>query len=85
MEVKLWVVLGALAVLFPIFVAIVRSWFNRILNKLDELIRQNSDHRTELVRQNERMSGVDNRLGEHERRINDHAIRIREIEMTKKQ
>lgn len=81
MEIKLWMVLGVLGFVVPLLVWMAKLGINRILAKLDEVIKSNSDFKTELVRQNGELTAVKDKLETHDERLNAHSSKIRELEI----
>ena len=80
-EVKLWVALGVIAVIVPLFLYLAKLGIDRIVAKVDELIKSNSEFKTELVRQNGELKTLSLRVEDHNVRLNDHGQRIKDLEI----
>ncbi len=81
MEVKLWIVTGVLSFVLLLFVWLAKLGINRILKKLDEVIKSNDGFKTELVRQSGELNAVKDKLVIHDERLNAHSSKIRELEI----
>jgi len=62
------------------------SWvgINRIVSKLDELIKQNYDFNTKLVETSGKVNNLTDRVVMNEKRLDNHASRIRHLELNDK-
>lgn len=80
-EFKVWVLSGIVAILLGVLGWIIRVAAKAIINRLDEMIKQNEAFGRTLVWQNGEISSLKSRVGVNERRINDHAKRLRDVEI----
>lgn len=80
MEIKLWVAIGVILVLVPVLGWVIRWAINRVVDRLDVLIDQNSTMNNELTRQNGEIKNINKDLLRHEHTLDQHGIRIRKLE-----
>lgn len=81
MEVKVWVLTGLVSFLVTLFIAAFWFLVRSINNRLDKLIDQNEVTGKELTRQNGEISSIKRDVSNNRERLNDHAKRLREIEL----
>lgn len=81
MEVKIWVLTGLVSFLVTLFIAAFWFLVRSINNRLDKLIDQNEVTGKELTRQNGEISSIKRDVYNNRERLNDHAKRLREIEL----
>lgn len=80
-EIQVLVLTSAISVLFAIVWWAFKYLVTSINSRLDKLITQNEVTGRELTRQNSEISNIKTDLKTHDTRLNDHATRIRDIEL----
>jgi len=83
-EIKLWMLVGVLGFMIPLFIWLAKLGINRIVSKLDELIKQNYDFNTKLVETTGKVNNLIDRVVMNEKRLDNHASRIRHLELNDK-
>lgn len=81
MEVKLWVALSVIGILTPLVMYAGKWAIDQITSKLDQIIKQNAEFNSELVRHNSEIVNMKEDIKINGTRLNDHADRLREIEL----
>lgn len=80
METQLWILSGLTAVFFLILWWSVRRWMTQIDAKFDKLIEGVQQLGVKDARQEEQIIHLKRHNENQDRRLNDHAHRIRELE-----
>lgn len=80
-EVQNWILFGVTGLLLTIVWFSLRRWVVRIDKKFDELIRAVNDLIISNEKQNVEILNITKRVDCHDKRLNDHSKRIRNIEI----
>ncbi len=75
--------MGVIALLLPVLFWIIRWAVNRVVNRLDCIIKQNADMNDEIIRHKGELKMLAKDIERHDNRLNDHAYRIRGLEKGK--
>ena len=80
-EIKIWIISAVILVLLAVLGWIMRLAILGVYKRLDRLINQNTALNIRLTKQDGDITTLKSRVETNETRLNDHAGRIRQIEI----
>lgn len=81
MEIKVWILSGVIVALSGILWWLVRLGIKGIYARLDKMIEQNDETSKSLIKQDGKIVQLENRMATADKRLDDHAGRIRTLEI----
>ncbi|MCT4638187.1 MAG: hypothetical protein N4A72_10815 [Bacteroidales bacterium] len=81
MDIKYWILTGVVSVFFTLSMLFLRIWLNRVLRKFDNLTDSVNDLKASFMLQKHDSVAIREEIKRHDIRINNHADRIRELEI----
>ena len=82
MDFTMWLVTGIISMAFIVIWYFTRITITRILEELQSMNKTMKDMSTNMARAEERATSTADKVNEIIKRLNDHSLRIREIERT---
>ena len=83
MELKFWIAASALVIVTSVLAFLLKTWFREILEKLDDLAREMKQATRSATVHDEQIKNLREQDRDMHLRLNDHALRIRKLEMSK--
>jgi hypothetical protein len=83
MELKVWLLTSVIIILITVLWWIVRLGIKGIYSRLDQMISQNEETSKQMVQQCAEIEHLESRINVNDKRLDDHAGRIRNLEIKK--
>ncbi|WP_146161516.1 hypothetical protein [Mangrovibacterium marinum] len=83
MDLKVWILSGVIGAGSVLLWWIIRKAIDGVYARLDRMIEQNEETGKMLVEHGNELKSLDRRINVNENRLNDHAKRIRQLEINK--